>query len=234
MNTKSIALAALLCMFLAAPLEAFANKLIANRSLISTKSDQSKGIPSIYNPPASSRHFKQFSQYLTMDDGTKIAVEIYLPQPLKSGTRLPTIYEQSRYWRVIKPRYPLNLIYPKPLSLYRSEFLSHGYAWVVSDARGAGASFGDRPWELMPLDVTDSKQIVDWIVKQSWCDGKIGLIGHSYSGNMAEFSLLNKQPMVKAAAVLSSSFDLYADVLRPGGMPLQPFISQWIDLNLLL
>lgn len=166
-----------------------------------------------------------------MSDGTKIAVDIYLPDTIKQGAKLPTMFEQSRYWRVIQPKSYLRFLYWTSLSLYRSEFLSHGYVWVVSDARGAGASFGDRPWEMPPLDISDSKEIMDWIVKQPWSNGDIGLIGHSYSGNMAEFALLNKHPAVRAAGILSSPFDIYSDVLRPGGLPLQPFIDNWMKLN---
>ena len=203
----------------------------AHRIMLKAKSDQAKGTPSVYLTPRTSHRYKQFSQYLTMSDGTKIAVDVYVPIEAKRGQKFPTMFEQSRYWRVIKPKSYLKFLYWTPLSLYRSEFLSHGYAWVVTDARGAGASFGDRPWELPPLDIKDSKEVMDWIVKQPWSNGDIGLIGHSYSGNMAEFSLLNKHPAVKAAGILSSPFDIYADVLRPGGMPLQPFFDKWMHLN---
>lgn len=208
-----------------------ATDAIAHRSQLKGKSDQAKGTPTVYHQPKTSHHFKQISQYLTMTDGTRIAVDVYLPDEVKQGAKLPVMFEQSRYWRVIQPKSYLKFLYWKPLSLYRSEFLSHGYIWVVTDARGAGASFGDRPWELPPLDSRDSNEVMTWILKQPWCNGKIGLIGHSYSGNMAEFSLLNKNPAVKAAAILSSPFDIYSDVLRPGGIPLQPFIDNWMQLN---
>jgi len=207
------------------------NQALALRILQKTKSDQAKGDPSVYHPPAVTHHYKQFSQYLKMSDGTRLAVDVYLPNSRKPGEQLPTIVEESRYWRVIEPRAPLTLLYPKPLSLYRYEFISRGYAWVVADARGAGSSFGDRPWEMPTIDMQDSKEVLDWVVGQPWCNGKIGLIGHSYSGNMAEFALLSKNPAVKAAAVLSSPFDIYTDVLRPGGLPLMPFIHQWAALN---
>ena len=203
----------------------------AHRDWTKGKSDQAKGIPSVYHPRKTSRHYTQFSQYLTMRDGTKIAVDIYLPKRTKTSAKLPTMFEQSRYWRVIQPKSYLKFLYWNPLSLYRAEFLSHGYAWVVTDARGAGASFGDRPWELPPLDIRDSNEIMNWIVKQPWSNGDIGLIGHSYSGNMAEFALLNNHPGVKAAAILSSPFDIFTDILRPGGLPLQPFIDNWMFLN---
>lgn len=203
----------------------------AHRPMLKAKADQAKGTPSVYKLPKISHQYKQISQYLTMSDGTRIAVDVYLPKEAKQGAKLPVMFEQSRYWRVIQPKSYLKFLYWKPLSLYRSEFLSHGYVWVVTDARGAGASFGDRPWELPPLDSKDSNEVMDWILKQPWSNGKIGLIGHSYSGNMAEFSLLNKNPAVKAVAILSSPFDIYADVLRPGGIPLQPFIDNWMQLN---
>jgi putative CocE/NonD family hydrolase len=203
----------------------------AHRNLARGKADEAKGTPTVYKTPKTSHLYKQTSQYLTMSDGTKIAVDVYIPNTVKTGEKLPVMFEQSRYWRVIQPKPYLKFLYWTPLSLYRSEFLKHGYVWVVSDARGAGASFGDRPWELPPLDIKDSKEIMDWIVKQPWSNGDIGLIGHSYSGNMAEFALMNKHSGVKAAAVLSSPFDIYADVLRPGGLPLQPFINDWMNLN---
>ncbi len=225
-NTWAKFLLSLSCLSLIAPQYAE-----AHRNLAKGKADQAKGIPSVYKTPKTSRLYKQVSQYLTMSDGTKIAVDVYLPDSYKRGEKLPTMFEQSRYWRVIQPKPYLKFLYWTPLSLYRSEFLSHGYVWVVTDARGAGASFGDRPWELPPMDVKDSKEIMDWIVKQPWSNGDIGLIGHSYSGNMAEFALMNKHSGVKAAAVLSSPFDIYADVLRPGGLPLQPFINNWMQLN---
>lgn len=225
-NTWAKFLLSLTCLSLIVPQYAQ-----AHRNLAKGKADQAKGIPSVYKTPKTSHHYKQVSQYLTMNDGTKIAVDVYLPDNYKRGEKLPTMFEQSRYWRVIQPKPYLKFLYWTPLSLYRSEFLSHGYVWVVTDARGAGASFGDRPWELPPMDVKDSKEIMDWIVKQPWSNGDIGLIGHSYSGNMAEFALMNKHSGVKAAAVLSSPFDIYADVLRPGGLPLQPFINDWMQLN---
>lgn len=201
------------------------------RLLLPGIKDASKGVPASYHTPILAKHFKRSSFYLRLNDGTRVAVELYLPQLKRPNEKVPTILEQTRYWRLIALKFPLSKIYTKPLSLYRQELISHGYAWVAVDARGAGASFGSRPWEFSPVEIDDSRQILDWITKQPWSNGKVGTIGHSFSGNMAEFTLLNQHPAVKAVAVLSSPFDLYADVLRPGGLSLQPFISEWIDLT---
>ncbi|HEY9678293.1 MAG TPA: CocE/NonD family hydrolase [Drouetiella sp.] len=201
------------------------------RLFLPAKQDQSKGVPSVYAPKPTNKGYTQTSRYVQLKDGTKLAVEIYLPDTAKPGDKIPTIMELTRYWRVIEPKFPYNKLYSKPLSPYRYEFITHGYAWVVVDSRGAGSSFGDRPWELTPLDRADAAEMIDWVVKQTWCNGKIGLIGHSFSGNLAELALINENPAVKACAVLSSPFDIYTDVMRPGGIPNQPFIQDWGNLS---
>lgn len=201
------------------------------RLMLPKKEDQAKGTPSIYNPKRTNKGFTQTSQYVTLSDGTRLAVEVYLPDTVKPGDKIPTILELTRYWRVIEPKFPYNKLYSKPLSPYRLEFITHGYAWVVVDSRGAGSSFGDRPWDLSPLDQQDAKEMTDWVTKQSWCNGKLGTIGHSFSGNLAELALINRSPSVKACAILSSPFDIYTDVMRPGGIPNQPFIHDWGDLS---
>ncbi len=47
--------------------------------------DQAKGTPSVYQTPKTSRHYTQLSQRLTMSDGTKIAIDVYLPDTIKQG-----------------------------------------------------------------------------------------------------------------------------------------------------
>lgn len=201
------------------------------RLMLPMKSDQAKGVIAPYKTKTTNKGYKQTSHYLTLKDGTRLAVEIYLPDSLKPGEKIPTMLELTRYWRVIQPKFPYNKLYSKPLSPYRLEFITHGYAWIVVDSRGAGSSFGDRPWDLSPVDQADAKEVTDWLAKQSWFNGKIGTIGHSFSGNLAELALINQNPEVKACAILSSPFDIYTDVMRPGGIPNQPFIHDWGDLS---
>lgn len=201
------------------------------RLMLPMKSDQAKGVIAPYKTKTTNKRYKQKSVYLTLKDGTRLAVEIYLPEHLKHGEQIPTMLELTRYWRVIEPKFPYNKLYSKPLSPYRYEFLTHGYAWIVVDSRGAGSSFGDRPWDLSPVDQADAKEVTEWVAKQPWFNGKIGTIGHSFSGNLAELALINQSPEVKACAILSSPFDIYTDVMRPGGIPNQPFIRNWGSLS---
>ncbi len=59
--------------------------------------------------------------------------------------------------------------------------LSHGYAIVVADMRGTGASFGTQMPFMLKVG-QDGKELVDWIESQEWCDGNVGMLGLSYRG----------------------------------------------------
>ena len=77
------------------------------------------------------------SVYVPMRDGVRIALEIVLPDGIPDGTRLPTILSMTRYWRAEEGGGP------RVSQLGEPQFwLSHGYALVVGDVRGTGASFG--------------------------------------------------------------------------------------------
>jgi predicted acyl esterase len=47
------------------------------------------------------------SQYVTMHDGTRIALDIYLPNDLPEGERVPTILVQTPYFRSMEFRSPV-------------------------------------------------------------------------------------------------------------------------------
>jgi len=56
---------------------------------------------------------------------------------------------------------------------------AHGYVGVVADARGKRLSpDAIEPWEH---EANDSYAVIDWISKQPWSDGQVGMYGGSYS-----------------------------------------------------
>lgn len=94
------------------------------------------------------------SCYVTMRDGVRIAIDLYLPAGLTSAARLPAILHQTRYYRSLQLRWPLRMLLGgKPLQHIaadkrrRRRFVASGYAWVDVDVRGSGASFGARVCE---------------------------------------------------------------------------------------
>ncbi|NLH50246.1 MAG: CocE/NonD family hydrolase [Myxococcales bacterium] len=165
------------------------------------------------------------SQYLTMRDGVKIAVDVYLPAGLRPADKLPTILDQTRYWRRLDIHWPASLFFG-PLDEIR-RIVEAGYALVRVDVRGSGASFGQIPYPWNDGEVRDGAQVVDWIVAQPWSDGQVGAAGGSYEGTTAEFLSFNRHPAVKAIAPMFALFDVYTDIAFPGGIQLSWFTREW-------
>jgi hypothetical protein len=188
-----------------------------------------------YNYKAQNKQYKHFSKksfYLTMRDGVKIAVDLYLPKGRKKGDKIPTILYQTRYFRSIQLRGPLLgkvfRMIPSTPNFEMKEFIRNGYALVCVDVRGTGASFGSRTLSLPDSnEIKDGAEICDWIIKQSWSDGKIGATGISYIGITAQYLMMNRHPALKAVAPLFTPFDLYDDVGMPGGIFAEKFITGW-------
>jgi uncharacterized protein len=78
-------------------------------------------------------------------------------------------------------------IYPGQDHYLARQAALKGYAGVVANTRGKRLSREEpEPYEH---DAKDAYSIIDWISKQSWCNGKIGMYGGSYLG-FAQWSAL--------------------------------------------
>lgn len=58
--------------------------------------------------------------------------------------------------------------------------VDHGYAGVIAYTRGKACS-PDTPVPYLH-DGADAAAVIDWIARQSWSDGRVGMYGGSYSG----------------------------------------------------
>src|SRR4029078_10441726 len=124
---------------------------------------------------------------------------------------------------------------PSPNSYrYRDMFVPRGYALVVVDARGTGASFGTRDSFRSPRERADYKAIADWIVAQPWSDGGSGATGISYLGAACDFLASTGHPAVKAIAPLFAVWDTWADNYYPGGMLIKRLALVYDELMLAL
>ncbi len=165
------------------------------------------------------------AKYLTMPDGTKIAVEIWLPEGAGDGKTVPTMISFTRYWRAKDYDPPKSD--PPTLAKYMNGF---GYAYVIADVRGSGASFGTRGTEFSTAEIGDYYSIIDGITKQDWSNGKVGAIGVSYLGNAAELSVLSGHPALKVVVPQFTDFDWYTSLLFPGGLKNRIMSSEWGDM----
>ena len=110
-------------------------------------------------------------------------------------------------------------------------FLEHGYAMVVEDARGRNESEGVfDPFGQEPKDGNDT---LNWIARQPWSDGKIGMLGGSYLGIVQWKAALLNNPHLKAIAPVVSGSDDYRDRYYSTGGALQlGHRLLWISENL--
>ncbi|MFL7794285.1 MAG: CocE/NonD family hydrolase [Anaerolineae bacterium] len=173
------------------------------------------------------------SLYLEMRDGVKIAVDVWLPANIKSEQKLPTILRSTRYWRSYQPG-PMTPIFGilgpilgQDMDAEGKDWTGAGYALVTVDARGSGASFGQRPIEYSDDEIADLGEVVDWIVAQPWSNGRVGAYGVSYDGNTAELLTGLNHPAVKAVAPQYDDFDTQFHLVMPGGVFNQGFMQEW-------
>ena len=90
------------------------------------------------------------SAYLTMRDGTRIAVTIWLPSDLRPGQRVPALVKGTPYWRggaltflgkaLTRARRAVSCRRAR----HRHPQRQRGYAVIAVDTRGTGASFGHQ------------------------------------------------------------------------------------------
>jgi uncharacterized protein len=162
------------------------------------------------------------SRYLAMDDGCRLAIDVYLPNDLPDGApgRLPTILILTPYYRrfALSPEAPPGTEPSPNVGRWRDLFVARGYVVVAVDVRGTGASFGTRDAFRSPRERADFRAVADWVVAQPWSDGTIGATGISYVGAACDFLASTGHPAVRAIAPLSAVWDTYADHYYPGGL----------------
>ena len=131
---------------------------------------------------------------IPMRDGVHLAANIFLPS---DTARVPVILVRTPYSKgdSLTPNY--------------RAFVEHGYAMVVEDARGRYESEGVfDPFGQEPKDGDDT---LNWIARQPWSDGKIGMLGGSYLGIVQWKAALLENPHLKAIAPVVSGYDDYRD-----------------------
>jgi len=174
------------------------------------------------------------SVYVTMRDGCRLAVDVILPDGA-AGKRWPTVLILTPYVRRFELAPGTRGVEPSPNSYrYRDMFVPRGYALVVVDARGTGASFGTRDSFRSPRERADYSAIADWIVAQPWSDGSIGATGVSYLGAACDFLASTGHKAVKAIAPLFAVWDTWADNYYPGGMLIKRLALVYDELMLAL
>jgi uncharacterized protein len=155
------------------------------------------------------------SLHVAVSDGVRLAVDVWLPvKRIARGEPIGTAFRATRYYRAEQPPGPE----PEKDSNYAAGQLwtRAGFAMVVADARGTGASFGSRTMELSAREIADYGELIDWVAAQPWSNGRVGVFGTSYEGHAAELVAGLGNPHVVAVAPLFSPLDRTGSCSIPG------------------
>mgnify|MGYP006289573865 CR=1 FL=1 len=110
-------------------------------------------------------------EMVTMRDGAKTSLDIHFPKKVyRKRLKCPTILIRTPYWK------------QEMGMLYGSLFSQNGFVVVVQDIRGTGHSNKTGVNSFMILERDDAQDIINWIKKQFWYNGRIGTTGPSYLG----------------------------------------------------
>lgn len=191
-------------------------------------SDSSKGSPAWRTSPAdyiaarpklAAGGIDRHSLHVAMRDGVRLALDVHLPAGAPMARR-PTVLLFTPYYRRfrLKDDAPPGTEASPSYAVYRDFFVPYGYAVVIVDVRGTGASFGAREGFRSPTERLDYHDVVDWIARQSWSDGNVGITGISYVGAAADFAASTGHPAIKAVMPTFSVWDTWGDMFYPGGL----------------
>ncbi len=132
-------------------------------------------------------------------------------------------YLRVRYW--IHPGG--NLMDPVFRTKWLAEMLASGYAVIVVERPGTGASFGKMDPSFAAM-AREANEILNWIAAQTWCDGNIGMFGDSWQAQIQFAAASTANPHLKAIFPASTWMDNYSAVLYPGGIGNKAFAEFFI------
>ena len=143
--------------------------------------------------------------FVGMRDGTRLATDVYLPDSLDE--RVPAILVRLPYDK--NSRY---VFFDK----IAERATARGYAMVVQDVRGKFRSEGTTlGWVHEANDGYDS---IDWVSKQPWCNGIVGMFGDSYYGFTQWAAVSSSHPALRAIVPRVTSANLGAPPVEGDGV----------------
>ncbi|WP_415325474.1 CocE/NonD family hydrolase [Chryseobacterium sp. MMS23-Vi53] len=90
----------------------------------------------------------------------------------------------------------VNTIYPDPKNINLvKNFVENNYVGVILYPRGKYLS--ENNIEPFEHEAEDINEVIDWIIQQSWSNGKVGMIGGSYLGFSQWAAAKNLHPALK-------------------------------------
>ncbi|MBI3682076.1 MAG: CocE/NonD family hydrolase [Acidobacteria bacterium] len=153
---------------------------------------------------------------IPMRDGVRLAANLFR---LKGSSASPVILVRTPYNKGAE------------LSRAYRPFVEAGYAIVVEDVRGRFESEG--VFDPLNQEPGDGEDTLNWLARQPWSNGRIGMTGGSYLGIVQWKAALTGNPYLKAIFPVVSGYDDYVDraYSKGGAMKLGNRLL-WMSSNL--
>lgn len=125
---------------------------------------------------------REFQLMAPMRDGIKLSTDVYRPDVAE---KVPAILVRTPYTRTLSHFFTQG-----------QYWANQGYAYVIQDVRGRGDSEG----VMNPLaqETFDGYDAQSWVAQQPWSNGKVVMMGNSYSGWTQVLPASLNNPVVKA------------------------------------
>ena len=154
--------------------------------------------------------------YIPTRDGTTLSANIVMPFAGTTTGPRPVVVTYSGY----DPSNPAALP-PEALP-----YAARGYVVVAVNMRGSGCSGGAFDYYEAATS-TDGYDMIETVATQSWSNGRVGMVGISYSGISQLYVAATQPPHLRAITPLSPYADAYRGILYPGGIRNEGFALQW-------
>jgi putative CocE/NonD family hydrolase len=181
--------------------------VFALSSIVTSLSASAQDVTEPPAPPAYAT-IKVVQAWIPMKDGVRLAVNLYMPDgPLPSvklDEKFPAILEYLPYrkddWTLARD-WDLH-----------SYFVRRGYVTARVDIRGTGASEGAPPdREYSEQEQQDGLAVIDWLSRQPWSNGNVGMMGISWGGFNAIQIARRHPPALKAIIAMCATEELFHD-----------------------
>ena len=124
---------------------------------------------------------------IVLSDGCRLSARTWMPENAYDSP-VPVILEYLPYRKRDGTIARDELTHPY--------FAKNGYASVRVDIRGNGDSQGTMVDEYTPQELSDAVEVINWLAKQPWCSGTVGMMGISWGGfNALQVAALQPKPL---------------------------------------
>jgi hypothetical protein len=150
--------------------------------------------------------------WIPMPDGVRLAADLWRPVGAGDEGPFPVLLEYLPYRKDESrgDRYPLY-----------AYFVRRGYVVARVDIRGTGRSEGTLvPYEYSDVELADGEEVIAWLARQPFANGKVGMFGISWGGFNSIHMAMRRPPALAAILAVDATDDLYQDDVHfmDGGM----------------